>query len=58
MNAIKQTRELPLFAISAKIANDNKQLNKTEKLYVKLLDLFEITPNKDEFIYRRINNYF
>ena len=47
MNAIKQTRELPLFTISAKIEKDDKGLNETEKLYVKLLDLFEITPIKD-----------
>ena len=48
MNAIKQTRELPLFTISAKIEKDDKGLNETEKLYVKLLDLFENTPIKDD----------
>ena len=49
MNAIKQIRELPLFIISAKIEKDNKALNETEKLYVKLLDLFEITLIKDDY---------
>ena len=48
MNAIKQTRELPLFTISAKIEKDDKGLNEAEKLYVKLLDLFEMTPIKDD----------
>ena len=45
---IKLTRELPLFAISAKIENDKDSINKTEKLYIKLLDLFESIPEEDE----------
>jgi len=48
MKSIKLTRELPLFAISAKLENNIQSLNKTEKLYIKLLDLFETTPQKDE----------
>jgi hypothetical protein len=48
MKSIKLTRELPLFAISAKIENNSQSLNETEKLYVKLLDLFEKCPEKDE----------
>ena len=48
MKSIKLTRELPLFAISAKLENNTHNLNETEKLYVKLLDLFETTPEKDE----------
>ena len=48
MKSIKLTRELPLFAISAKLENNTQSLNETEKLYVKLLDLFETTPEKDE----------
>ena len=30
------------------IEKDDKGLNETEKLYVKLLDLFEMTPIKDD----------
>jgi MoxR-like ATPase len=48
MKSIKLTRELPLFAISAKLENNTQSLNNTEKLYVKLLDLFQTTPEKDE----------
>ena len=46
MKSIKETRELPLFAISAKLNNNN--LDKTEKLYIKLLDLYENTPETDD----------
>ena len=48
MKSIKLTRELPLFAISAKLEKNTQSLNDTEKLYIKLLDLFETTPQKDE----------
>ena len=48
MRSIKLARELPLFAISAKLEKNNKSLNETEKLYIKLLNLFENTPEKNE----------
>ena len=48
MKSIKETRELPLFAISAKLEKNTNSLQLTEKLYVKLLDLFEKTPEKDD----------
>ena len=48
MKSIKETRELPLFAISAKLEKNSNSLQQTEKLYVKLLDLFEKTPEVDD----------
>ena len=48
MKSIKETRELPLFAISAKLENNVNGLNQTENLYIKLLDLYENTPEEDE----------
>jgi hypothetical protein len=48
IKSIKGTRELPLFAISAKLENDTDGLNQTEKLYIQLLDLFENSPEVDD----------
>ena len=48
MKIIKVTREIPLFAISAKLENNNNRLQQTEKLYLKLLDLFENAPEVDD----------
>ena len=48
---IKITRELPLYAISAKIEKNEVKLRKTEKIYLKLLNIYEKTPeNDDSFI--------
>ena len=44
IKSIKSIRELPLFAISAKLENNKEGLKQTEKLYIKLLDLFENSP--------------
>ena len=48
IKSIKGTRELPLFAISAKLENDTNGLHQTEKLYIQLLDLFENSPEVDD----------
>ena len=48
MKSIKGTRELPLFAISAKLEKDTNGLQQTENLYIKLLDLFENSPEVDD----------
>ena len=48
MKSIKLTRELPLFAISAKLENNTIRLRETEKLFIKLLDLYENTPEKND----------
>ena len=48
MKSIKETRELPLFILNAKLENNNNKLEKTQKLYVKLLDLYENTPEVDD----------
>ena len=48
MKVAKDTRELPIYAIYAKIINNNKDLKESEELYKKLLNLYEKTPEKDD----------
>ena len=48
MKCIKITRELPLYAVSAKKEKNTEMLRKTEELYSKLLELYKNTPDNDE----------
>ena len=47
MKSIKIIRELPLFAINAKIEKNEKKLRKTEEIYVKLLQIYRSVPEQD-----------
>ena len=55
---IKITRELPLYAISAKIEKNEIRLSKTEKIYLNLLSIYEKTSeNDDSFISELVKDF-
>ena len=58
MKASKETRELPLYAINAKIMNNIDDLRESEELYKQLLNLYEKTQEEDNsFIGDLINSF-